>query len=362
MFKSLFKSTIAHRRWALFKANRRGYIAFWLFIILFMLSLCADFIANDKPILIRYDQKFYTPIFHFYSEKTFGGDFDTEADYRDPYVQQQIQAKDGWAIWPPVRYSWNSVNYDSPSLSPPSRENWFGTDDQGRDVFARLLYGYRISILFGLMLSVISSVIGIMAGAIQGYFGGKLDLFMQRILEIWSGMPLLYILIILSSIFAPGFWTLLFIMLLFSWMTLVAVVRAEFLRVRKFDYVKAARALGLSDAKIMIRHILPNALVATISMLPFIFTGSIGTLNSLDFLGFGMPPGSASLGELLQQGKNNLDYPWLALTGFFGIGVLLALATFIGEAVRDAFNPRKVFADRQDAEEAVKIDGETKTA
>jgi len=314
----------------------------WIFLILFMLSLGAEFIANEKPLLIRYDGQWYVPIFQVYPETTFGGDFPVEAYYRDAYIQEQIAAK-GWMLWPPIAYSHQTVNFqlNAPAPAPPSLENWLGTDDQGRDVLARVIYGFRISVLFGLMLTLSSSVIGIAAGAVQGYFGGWTDLLFQRFMEIWSGLPLLYLIIILSALIEPSFWWLLLIMLLFSWMALVGVVRAEFLRTRNFDYVRAAKALGVGNLTIMFRHILPNAMVATLTFLPFILNGSITTLTSLDFLGFGLPPGSPSLGELLAQGKANLHAPWLGITAFMVLAVMLSLLIFIGEAARDAFDPRR---------------------
>jgi microcin C transport system permease protein len=330
------------RRLYLFKANRRGFWSLWIFAAIFLITLFAELIANDKPLLVSYKGSLYAPVFVSYPETKFGGEFETEADYRDPFVQELI-AKDGWALWPPVRFSYRTINYDldRPAPSPPSAVNWLGTDDQGRDVLARLIYGIRISVLFGLALTLLSSLIGVAAGAVQGYFGGLVDLVFQRFIEIWSGMPVLYLLIIMASVIEPGFFTLLGLMLLFSWMALVGVVRAEFLRVRNFDYVRAARALGVGNVTIMIRHMLPNAMVATLTLLPFILTGAITTLTSLDFLGFGLPPGSPSLGELLSQGKANLQAPWLGLTAFFSLAILLSLLTFVGEAVRDAFDPRK---------------------
>lgn len=336
-------SPITQRRLSQFRANKRGYWSLWIFLGLLLVCLMAEFIANDKPILVRYDGSFYAPVFVQYAETEFGGDFKTEAAYRDPFVQELIEAKDGWMIWPPIRYSYDTINYDlpQPAPSPPTTDNIFGTDDQGRDVAARVIYGFRISVLFGLLLTIISSIIGITAGAIQGYYGGRLDLTMQRVIEVWAALPSLYVLIIFSAIFVPGFWTLLAILLLFSWVSLVDVVRAEFLRARNFDYVRAAAALGLPNPIIMWRHVLPNAMVATITFMPFILTGSITALTSLDFLGLGMPPGSPSLGELLAQGKNNLQAPWLGIAAFLSLAVMLTLLTFIGEAVRDAFNPRK---------------------
>jgi len=335
-------SPITERRLAQFRANKRGFWSLWIFIGLLVLCLGAEFIANDKPILVSYNGALYMPTFNAYPETTFGGDFETETEYRDPFVADLINAE-GWMIWPPIRFSYDTINYNLPSPAPsaPTAENIIGTDDQGRDVAARVIYGFRISVLFGLILTVISSIVGVFAGAIQGYYGGRLDLTMQRVIEVWASMPSLYILIIFSSMFIPGFWTLLFILLLFSWVNLVDVVRAEFLRARNFDYVRAARALGISDAKIMWRHVLPNAMVATITFMPFILTGSITALTSLDFLGLGLPPGSASLGELLAQGKNNLQAPWLGIAAFLSLAVMLTLLTFIGEAVRDAFDPRK---------------------
>ena len=333
------------RRLAAFRASKRGMISLAIFGLLFFLSLFAELLANDKPILIRYDGAFYSPLLKDYPETTFGGDFPTNTVYSDPEVRKLIEEK-GWILWPPIPYSYDTVlkGEGRTTLQPPSRQHWLGTDDSGRDVMARLIYGFRISVLFGLALTVASTVIGIAAGAVQGYFGGVVDLLMQRFLEIWSSLPTLYLLIILASFIQPGFWVLLGIMLLFSWMALVGLVRAEFLRGRNFDYVRAARALGMMDARIMYRHILPNAMTASLTFLPFILAGSVTTLTSLDFLGFGLPVGSPSLGELLLQGKNNLTAPWLAFTGFFVIALMLSLLVFIGEAVRDAFNPRKVLA------------------
>jgi microcin C transport system permease protein len=335
-------SPLTLRRLAQFKANKRGYVSFWIFLVLFFSTLFAEFIANDKPLLVRYESHYYFPIFKEYPETTFGGDFETETNYRDPFVRELINKK-GWMVWPPIPYSYNTVNYDLPvpAPAPPSRENWLGTDDQGRDVLARLIYGFRISVLFGLTLTLCSSLVGVAAGAVQGYFGGLTDLLFQRFIEIWSGMPVLYLLIILASLVQPNFWWLLTLMLLFSWMALVSVVRAEFLRARNLDYVKAARALGLSTPRIIVRHVLPNAMVATLTFMPFILNTSITTLTSLDFLGFGLPLGSPSLGEMLTQGKNNLQAPWLGVTAFAVLAVMLTLLIFIGEAVRDAFDPRK---------------------
>lgn len=336
-------SPLMQRRMAQFKANKRGYYSLWIFLSLFFFTFFARFIANDKPLMVYYDQQFYFPIVKVYPETTWGGTFQTETNYRDPYVKELIQTK-GWMVFPLIPYGYNTVNYDipTPAPSPPTRDNWLGTDDQGRDVLARLIYGTRISLIFGLTLAFFSSLIGIAAGAIQGYYGGKIDLILQRFIEVWGGLPILYLLIIFSSMIEPNFWWLLFIMLLFSWMNLVAVVRAEFFRTRSLDYVRAAEALGLPSSRVIWRHILPNAMVATITYLPFIVSASITTLTSLDFLGFGLPPGSASLGELLTQGKNNIQAPWLTLTGFFSIAFILSLLIFIGEAVRDAFDPKKV--------------------
>jgi microcin C transport system permease protein len=335
-------SPLTRRRLHNFRANRRGYWSLWIFLVLFVMSLFAELIANDRPLLIRYEGRLYVPVLVTYSETTFGGTFPTEADYRDPTVARLIRDK-GWMIWPPIPYRYDTINYNLPvpAPAPPSRDDWLGTDDQGRDLCARLIYGFRISVLFGLTLTLLSSVIGVAAGAVQGYFGGWVDLLFQRFIEIWSGLPVLYLLIILASIVEPNFGWLLGLMLLFSWMSLVGVVRAEFYRARNFDYVRAARALGVRNAVIMWRHVLPNAMVATLTFLPFILNGSITTLTSLDFLGFGLPPGSPSLGEILAQGKANLQAPWIGITGFLVLAVMLSLLVFIGEAVRDAFDPRK---------------------
>lgn len=335
-------SPLTRRRLANFRANRRGWWSLWIFLAIFVLSLGAEFLANDKPLLVSFDGDFYCPVFKEYPETMFGGEFATEADYRDEYVVELIEEK-GWMLWPPIPFAYDTINYDLevPAPAPPSLVNLLGTDDQGRDVAARLIYGFRISVLFGLVLTLLSSVIGVVAGAIQGYFGGKVDLIFQRFMEVWSGMPVLYLLIILASFVEPSFWWLLGLMLLFSWMSLVGVVRAEFLRARNFDYVRAARALGVRDRVIMFRHVMPNAMVATLTFLLFILNGSITTLTSLDFLGFGLPPGSPSLGELLAQGKANLHAPWLGITAFMVLALMLSLLIFIGEAARDAFDPRK---------------------
>jgi microcin C transport system permease protein len=361
-------SPINLRRWQNFKANRRGYWSLWIFLALFITSLLAEFIANDKPYYISFEGKSFFPALVNYPETAFGGDFETTADYRDPYLQKLIADKGGYMLWPPIRFSYDTHNLDLPTPAPSKptwllteaeckpvvekkqltgcrdlEYNWFGTDDQGRDVVARMIYGFRVSVLFGLLLTVISSIIGVAAGAVQGYFGGWTDLLFQRFIEIWTSVPELYLLLIISSILVPGFFILLGILLLFSWVSLVPLVRAEFLRGRNFEYIQAARALGVSNKVIMFRHLLPNAMVATMTMLPFIMSGAVMELTALDFLGFGLPPGSPSLGEMLSQGKANLQAPWLGLTGFFTVAIMLSLLIFIGEAVRDAFDPRKMF-------------------
>jgi len=335
-------SAVHRQRWQRFCHNRRGYWSLWLFLLIFLFSLAAELLANEKPLLVRYQQRWYVPLLVDYSEQDYGGVFATAADYQDPWLQQRI-AQQGWALWAPIRFSDSTINFAtrSPFPSPPSAQNWLGTDASGGDVLARLLYGTRVSLLFGLLLTLFSSVIGIITGALQGYFGGRIDLAGQRLIEVWSGMPTLFMLILLSSAIQPGFWWLLLLTVLFGWMSLAGVVRAEFLRTRNFDYVRAARALGVSDSRIMLRHILPNALVATLTWLPFILCGAITTLTSLDFLGFGLPVGAPSLGELLLQGKNNLQAPWLGLSGFIALALLLSLLIFIGEAVRDAFDPAR---------------------
>jgi len=337
-------SPLNKRRLNNFVKNKRGLYSFWIFFILFLISLFSDFIANDKPLLIKYENEFYYPILQSYSETTFGGDFETEADYRDPFVKNLINST-GWMIMPIIPYNYNTIirDIDSPAPSPPSQKNWLGTDDQARDVLSRLIYGFRISILFGFTLTFFSMIIGVSAGAIQGYFGGKTDLFFQRFMEIWSAIPTLYVLIILASVIQPNFWWLLIILLLFSWMGYVGVVRAEFLRARNFDYIKAAKALGVSNSKIILRHMIPNATIATVTFLPFSLSASVTALSGLDFLGFGLPPGSASLGEMVNQGRNNLQAPWLGLTSFFTLGLMLGLLVFIGEAIRDSLDPRKTF-------------------
>ena len=361
-------SPINRRRWYNFKRNKRGYWSFWIFVILFFVSLFAEVIANDKPFFIHSDGKMFFPAVVTYPETAFGGEFETAADYRDPYLQKLISDKGGSIYWPLIRYSYDTHNLDlpTPAPSPPTwrlteqqckalvekkglkgcrdlEYNWLGTDDQGRDVVARLIYGFRISVLFGLILTIVSSIIGVAAGAVQGYFGGWVDLIFQRVIEIWTSVPSLYLLLIISSVLVPGFFVLLGIMLLFSWVSLVGLVRAEFLRGRNFEYIQAARALGVSNKTIMFRHLLPNAMVATMTMLPFVLSSSVTALTSLDFLGFGLPPGSPSLGELLSQAKSNIQAPWLGLSGIFSVGIMLTLLIFSGEAVRDAFDPRKTF-------------------
>jgi microcin C transport system permease protein len=361
-------SPINRRRWQNFKAHRRGYFSFWVFLVLFFVSLFAEFIANDRPFLVKYDGRFYFPALVTYPETTFGGEFETKTDYRDPFVQKLIAQKGGYMVWPLIRYSYDTHNLDLPTPAPSKptwlltekecaavvarknlkscrdlEYNWLGTDDQGRDVVARLIYGFRISVLFGLILTAVSSVIGIIVGAVQGYFGGWTDLLFQRFIEIWTSVPQLYLLLIISSVLVPGFIVLLGILLLFSWVSLEGLVRAEFLRGRNFEYIRAARALGVSNRVIMFRHLLPNAMVATLTFLPFILSSSVTMLTALDFLGLGLPPGSPSLGELLAQGKANIQAPWLGLSGFFSVATMLSLLIFIGEAVRDAFDPRKIF-------------------
>ncbi|MEO8467231.1 MAG: ABC transporter permease [Gammaproteobacteria bacterium] len=337
-------SPITRRRLRNFRANRRGYWSMWIFVALLVVTLPAEFLANDKPLLASYKGALYFPVLVDYPEATFGG-FLAETDYRDEFIQKEI-LDNGWMVWPPLRYSYNTVNKlpPTPAPSPPSAENPFGTDDQSRDVLARVIYGFRISVLFGLTLTFFSTIVGVLAGAVQGYFGGLTDLLFQRFIEIWSNLPILYILIILASIVEPNFWWLLAILLAFEWMSLTGVVRAEFLRARNFDYVRAARALGVGNVSIMLRHVLPNALVATLTFVPFLLNGSITILTALDFLGFGLPPGSPSLGELLAQGKTNVQAPWLGMTGFAVLATMLSLLIFIGEAVRDAFDPKKTGA------------------
>jgi microcin C transport system permease protein len=335
-------SPMNEARWARFRQNRRGFWSLWIFAVLFILSLGSELIANDRPLIVHFNDRFYFPVLVSYSESDFGGPLATAADYQDPWLAKHLE-QDGWTLWAPIRFGDSAINYATsvPFPSPPSAQNWLGTDANGGDVLARLLYGTRISILFGLLLTLFSSVIGILAGAAQGYYGGRVDLWGQRFIEVWSGMPTLFLIILLSSVVQPNFWWLLGITVLFGWMSLVSVVRAEFLRTRNFDYIRAAQAMGVGDWSIITRHMLPNAMVATLTFLPFILCGSITTLTSLDFLGFGLPLGSPSLGELLLQGKNNLQAPWLGITAFVYLAVLLTLLIFIGEAVRDAFDPSK---------------------
>ncbi len=370
--KRIAISPINKRRWENFKANRRGYWSLWLFLALFLISLFAEFIANDKPIFIYAQGKFYMPVLVTYPDTAFGEKndpnlFGTAADYRDEYLLDILKKKNAVILWPPIRFSYNTQVSKPPSSFPSKptwmlskkdcefaekngfakcgelESNWLGTDDGGRDVVARLIYGFRISVLFGLTLTIVSSIVGVAAGAVQGYFGGWIDLLFQRFIEIWTSIPSLYLLLIISSVLVPGFFVLLGILLSFSWVSLVGLVRAEFLRGRNFEYIQAARALGVSNAVIMFRHLLPNAMVATMTFLPFILSSSVMTLTALDFLGFGLPPGSPSLGEMLSQGKANVQAPWLGLTGFFAVALMLSLLIFIGEAVRDAFDPRKSF-------------------
>ncbi|MEZ8051568.1 ABC transporter permease [Vibrio atlanticus] len=338
----MFNNPLAEARWLRFKANKRGFISLWIFTILFGLSLFAEIIANDKPLLVSYDNQWFVPVINEYAETEFGGEFETEADYKDPYVIELIEDS-GYIVWPIIPFSYDTINFDISGAVPsePDSVNWLGTDDKGRDVLARIIYGFRISVLFGFILTIVSSVIGVVVGATQGYYGGWVDLFGQRFIEVWSGMPTLFLLIILSSFIEPNFWWLLGIMVLFSWMSLVGIVRAEFLRCRNFDYVRAAQAMGVDDKRIMLRHMLPNAMVASITMMPFILSGSVTTLTSLDFLGFGLPAGSPSLGELLAQGKANLQAPWLGISAFVVLSLMLTLLVFVGEAVRDAFDPHQ---------------------
>ncbi|PTQ14286.1 ABC transporter permease [Vibrio splendidus] len=338
----MFNNPLAEARWLRFKANKRGFISLWIFTILFGLSLFAEIIANDKPLLVSYDNQWFVPVINEYAETEFGGEFETEADYKDPYVIELIEDS-GYIVWPIIPFSFDTINFDISGAVPsePDSVNWLGTDDKGRDVLARIIYGFRISVLFGFILTIVSSVVGVVVGATQGYYGGWVDLFGQRFIEVWSGMPTLFLLIILSSFIEPNFWWLLGIMVLFSWMSLVGIVRAEFLRCRNFDYVRAAQAMGVDDKRIMLRHMLPNAMVASLTMMPFILSGSVTTLTSLDFLGFGLPAGSPSLGELLAQGKANLQAPWLGISAFVVLSLMLTLLVFVGEAVRDAFDPHQ---------------------
>ena len=370
--KAIALSPLNKRRWENFKVNRRGYWALWIFLTMFVVSLFAEFICNDKPIFIYVNGQVFFPAVRTYPDTAFAkvqdpNLFGTAADFRDDYLMGLIHNEGGIIVWPPIRFSYNTQVSRPPSPFPSKptwlltqkdcefaashgfakcdevETNWLGTDDGGRDVVARLIYGFRISVLFGLALTIISSIIGVAAGAVQGYFGGWIDLLFQRFIEIWTSIPSLYLLLIISSVLVPGFFVLLGILLLFSWVSLVGLVRAEFLRGRNFEYIQAARALGVSNTVIIFRHLLPNAMVATMTFLPFILSSSVMTLTALDFLGFGLPPGSPSLGELLSQGKANVQAPWLGFTGFFSIAFMLSLLIFIGEAVRDAFDPRKTF-------------------
>ncbi len=327
-----------------FKANKRAVWSLWIFSIFFVISMASELVANDKPLLVKYDGGYYFPVFNVYKETVFGGDFELEADYKDEFVADLINEK-GWMVWPAIRYSYDTINLNppSPAPSPPTAENWLGTDDKGRDVVARLLYGFRLAVLFGFAVTIISAVIGVFLGAVQGYYGGLLDLFFQRFMEVWGSMPTLFILIILMSIVTPSFFWLMMVMLLWGWMGFVGVVRAEFFKTRNFEYVQSAKAMGMSDGRIMFKHVLPNAMVATMTFMPFVLSGSITALTSLDFLGFGMPVGSPSLGELLAQGKANIQAPWLGFTSFFVVGFMLTTLIFIGEGVRDAFDPRKTY-------------------
>lgn len=335
-------SPIMQARLQRFKQNRLGFYCLIIFVVIFCLSLVAELVANDRPILLKYNQSYYFPVFKDYPETEFGGVFETTADYKDPVVQQLIDDK-GWAVWPMIPFSYDTPNYalDVPMPSPPSKQNWLGTDDQGRDVLARILYGLRVSLIFGLALTFFAAVVGVIVGALQGYYGGWVDLLGQRVLEVWGGLPTLFMVMILVSMFSPSVYWLFVIMLIFGWPALVGLVRAEFLRARNLDYVRAARCLGVKDSTLMFRHILPNAMSSSLSQLPFMLTANITALTALDYLGYGLPPGSASLGELLLQGKNNLDAPWLALSGFFSLALVLSLLIYIGEATRDAFDPRR---------------------
>jgi microcin C transport system permease protein len=363
-------SPLNARRWRNFRANRRAWYSLWIFGLLFGLSLCAEIIANDKPILVQYRGAYFMPIIRAYPETAFGGDFQTEAKYRDPEVQCLIETGGvidclddpagiraqavagslpdvvpGWIVWPPIRSSYSTINdLDGPAPSPPDAVHWLGTDDTARDVLARVIYGFRLSVAFALVVTLMTSVIGIAAGAVQGYFGGAVDLVFQRVIEIWGATPSLYIIIIVAAIWQMNFWLLVFLSVLFGWTALIGVVRAEFLRARNFEYVRAARALGVTDVRIMFRHVLPNAMVATLTMLPFLVSGAIGSLATLDFLGFGLPSSAPSLGELTLQAKQNLQAPWLGFTAFFTFAIMLSLLVFIFEGIRDAFDPRKTFA------------------
>ena len=365
-------SPLNQRRWRNFKANRRAFWSLVLFVVLYGLSLGAELLANDRPLLVKYQGGYYTPFLHFYSEKTFGGDLGTEANYTTPEVQclivsggalecwddpdayaaeartrgtvagQPVQA--GWVVWPPIPYSYNTiVNTGGTVPGPVTAQNWLGTDDTSRDVLARVIYGFRLSVTFALIVTVLNTILGVIAGAIQGYFGGKTDLIFQRVIELWGSVPSIYVIIILTAVWSKSFWLMVAMMVLFGWTSLVGVVRAEFLRARNFEYVRAAKALGVSDAQIMFRHMLPNAMVATLTMLPFLVTGAIGTLAMLDYLGFGLPASAPSLGQLSRQAQNNLQAPHLAFVSFFTFAIMLTLLIFIFEGIRDAFDPRKTF-------------------
>ena len=350
-------SPINRRRLEIFKSNRRGYYSFWLFVVLFGVSLCAELIANDKPIVFSYADELYFPIWSVYTESELGGVLRTEAEYRDPYVMNLIESH-GWAVWPPIRFSFNTIDYTYQVVpAPPDTVHILGTDGQGTDIFAKLLYGFRLSVLFGISLTIISSVIGVTVGALQGYYGGLIDLLGQRLVEIQTGLPILFVLIILASIVEPNIFWLLGILSLFSWMVLVGVVRAEFLRARNFEFVRAARGLGVSDIKILYRHVLPNAMVATLTYLPFVLNGSITSLTALDFLGFGLPIDSPSFGRLLSDAKANLQAPWMALSVFLALATLLSLLIFIGEAVRDALDPRRSLGAGEKGEGGTEIVG-----
>lgn len=337
---------VTRRRLGQFKANRRGYYSLWIFLLLFVVSLFAEFIANNKPIVMQHEDRYWFPIFEYYTEAELGGELPVEAQYWEPYVQKLVADSGGWMLWPPIPYNYKSPDLylESAAPAPPSSQHWLGTDDGGKDTLARLIYGFRLSVLFGITLTILSALIGVFVGAIQGYFGGMIDLIGQRMVEVWAGLPILLLLIILASVVEPNVFWLLGILTVFSWIPLVGVVRAEVLRTRNFEYVRAARAAGVSDLYILRRHVMPNAMVATLTFLPFILSGAVTTLTALDFLGFGLPAGSPSLGELLAQGKANLHAPWLGLTGFLTLGTMLTLLIFIGEAVRDALDPRRTMA------------------
>lgn len=336
------KSNRIKNKIAVFKKNRRAYLAFWIFSVVFVISLFSELIANDKPIVLMYKGKLHLPMMFEYSDAHFGGDFPTEANYKDPIIVKNID-ENGWKVMPLIKFSYNSIDYDidKPTPTPPSKRHWLGTDDEGRDILARILYGIRLSVIFAFILTMVASVIGIFIGAVQGYFGGKIDLIIQRVIEIWDSLPQLFILIIVASLFVPTFWSLLIILLFFSWTSLTGMVRAEFLRARNFEYVMAAKSLGVGNFTIMYRHILPNALVATVTFVPFILSESIVALTALDFLGLGLPQEYPSLGDLVRQGKDNLQAPWIGISIFIVLSTMLTLLIFIGEGVRDAFDTRK---------------------